>query len=89
MSKFKKTRDAIKEETTVLEEAIIHGADDKPLKKVVKETKSNVTVSGNISEENHQLLLRISEIEDRSLRKIIGRVLTKEIDRLAKEYGLK
>lgn len=87
MSKFKRTRDDKNPIITPIESKIIHGADEVvQIEEVKNEAIKLVTVP--LTHKEHLLLAELSEIEDRSQRKISGRLLGKALQELALQKGL-
>lgn len=84
MSKFKKVREL---PNVHVEEAtkLIHGADEKP-----RESKDNGnrTVSITLSISDAELLEKIATLEDRSQRKVGGRLLSYMLREEANKHGI-
>jgi len=90
MSKFKRSRDDKQVVNLQKEAAIVHAADDVVIiqsdsNNVSKEVK---TTSVNLSPEDALLLEQLSQLEDRSQRKITSRILREGLRACAKQHGL-
>jgi hypothetical protein len=96
MSKFKRSRDDKQSLNIQKEAAIVHAADDvvivqaapKPVDTSFSSSKQTKTTSVSLSHEDALLLEHLSQIEDRSQRKITSRLLREGIRAAAKQHGL-